>query len=68
MKEYIKPELYIDYYASDTMIASSNLGNPKNGNAGNNQNCWGCNSTAGMIDGNNACAIIEGTPAYDVFC
>ena len=63
----MKPELYVDYYTPDTMIASADA-NPKNGNAGNNQNCWGCNHVAGQVVGENACVIIEGTPAYSIFC
>ena len=68
MKSYEAPMLFVDSFAPDTMIASSLGGGPKNGNADNNQNCWGCNSTAGEVNGSNACAIIEGTPAYDLFC
>lgn len=44
MKKYEIPELYVDEFAPDTMIASGNF-NPKNGNAGNNQNCHGCDSS-----------------------
>lgn len=69
MKKYEAPELYTDEFAPDTMIAS----NPKNGNADNNQNCWGCNQTAGEVDsGNteNACAIdpVTNPGAYSLFC
>ena len=64
-KTYIAPELFVDEYVADTMIASSGGGKliltmpgggPKNGNAGNNQNCWGCDIVAGAVeDGWNAC-------------
>ena len=55
MKKYEAPALFVDVYAADTMIASSS-GGPKNDNAGNNQNCWACNSTFGAVeDGVNAC-------------
>lgn len=37
MKKYEAPELFVDYFAADTMIASSDT---KNGNPDNNQNCW----------------------------
>ncbi len=72
MKKYEAPELHVDEFAADTMIASSDE-NPKNGNAGNNQNCWGCNQTAGSTDPNNtenACAIDPTTnpTAYSMFC
>ena len=53
MKKYEAPRLFVDTFAADTMIAS---GGPKNDNAGNNQNCWDCNSTfAAVEDGENAC-------------
>lgn len=67
MKKYVAPMLFVDKFVADTMITSSG-GNPKNGNADNNQNCWGCNQTAGAVDGENACTIISGTEAYDMFC
>lgn len=70
MKKYEAPELYVDEFAADTMIASGS-GDPKNGNAGNNQNCWGCKSTAGEVDpGNpeNSCIYLPGTAAYGQFC
>ena len=59
MKKYESPKLFVDNYAADTMIAS--FGNeeplgPKSGNAGLNQNCWGCNVVPGaMEDGEHAC-------------
>lgn len=68
MRKYTAPMLYVDHFAPDTMIAS---GNPKNGNAGNNQNCAGCKSEAGEVDpGNpeNMCIYLPGTPAYSSFC
>lgn len=44
MKIYEAPELFVDEYVADTMIASAVTGwMPKNENADNNQNCWGCN-------------------------
>lgn len=55
MKKYVAPQLFVDTFAPDTMIASSG-GGPKNDNAGNNQNCWGCNTVFGQVqDGQNAC-------------
>lgn len=54
-KRYESPQLFVDQYAADTMIASTQ-GGPKNDNAGNNQNCWDCNTTWGKVeDGENAC-------------
>ena len=54
MKNYEAPELFVDEYVADTMIASG--GGPKNDNAGNNQNCWGRNVVPGRVeDGQNAC-------------
>ena len=61
MKVYEAPELFVDEYVADTMIASSGEddisgGGPKNDNAGNNQNCWGYNCIPGFVeDGENAC-------------
>lgn len=55
MKKYVAPELHVDEFAPDTMIASGG-GGPKNDNAGNNQNCWACNTVFGAVeDGQNAC-------------
>ena len=55
MKKYEAPELFVDEFVPDTMIASGG-GGPKNDNAGNNQNCWGCNIVPGKVeDGANAC-------------
>ena len=68
MKKYTAPMLYVDHFAADT-IASS--GEPKNANAGNNQNCWSCKSKAGEVDpGNpeNACIYLPGTSAYAQWC
>ena len=70
MKKYEAPELFVDEYAADTMIASSGDGDTKNGNPDNNQNCWGCNLSAGATDqGNteNSCAVIPGDALY-AFC
>ena len=54
MRKYVAPRLFVDTYAADTMIASG--GGPKNDNAGNNQNCWGCNLVWSKVeDGENAC-------------
>lgn len=69
-KIYEAPELFVDEYVADTMIASTaswqangGIGvGPKNDNAGNNQNCWGCNYVANMPDPNNpenACNAID---------
>ena len=57
MKKYEAPELHVDEFAPDTMIASMPAGGgPKNDNAGNNQNCWACNTVWGVVeDGENAC-------------
>ena len=60
MKKYEAPELFVDTFAADTMIASINTpksgGGPKNDNAGNNQNCWGFNCVPGAVeDGQDAC-------------
>lgn len=65
MKKYEAPKLFVDTFVPDTMIAS---GAPKNDNAGNNQNCWECKIEAGQVIGNNACAYVQGTPAYSAFC
>lgn len=58
-KHYEAPRLFVENYAADTMIASTIYmpgGGPKNGNAGNNQNCWSYNCVVGAIeDGQNAC-------------
>ena len=51
MKKYEAPKLFVDEYVADTMIASSDT---KNGNPDNNQNCWGCNQSAGSTDPNNS--------------
>ena len=55
MRKYEAPQLFVDEYVEDTMIASGG-GGPKNDNAGNNQNCWACNTVFGAVeDGQNAC-------------
>ena len=51
-KTYEAPMLFVDKYAPDTMIAS---GGPKNGNAGNNQNCWAERDYYLQIIGENVC-------------
>lgn len=69
MKNYEAPCLFVDTFVADTMIAS---GSPKNGNAGNNQNCWGCKTTVGEVDpGNpeNSCFYTPAQPGtYEAFC
>lgn len=73
MKQYEAPQLFVDEYAADTMIASADpavLG-PKNDNADNNQNCWGCRNTAGATDPTDptqACAYTPGDGAYERWC
>lgn len=70
MKKYDAPMLTVDLYTGDTIYTSGGA-NPKNANAGNNQNCWGCKNEAGELDpGNpeNACGYLPGTAAYDAFC
>lgn len=69
MKKYEAPELFVDEFVPDTMIAS----NTKNGNADNNQNCWGCNQSAGATDPNNtqnSCVIdpVNNPAAYGMLC
>lgn len=72
MKHYVAPKLFVDRFAADTMIASSGpSGNPKNGNAGNNQNCSGCKSKAGEIDPGNPdimCVYTPGDGVYEYLC
>ena len=79
-KIYEAPELFVDEYAADTMIASSGMtewqmmggsgSNPKNGNAINNHNCWGCEFVNGAVspeNSSNAClggTWADGTPAW----
>lgn len=69
MKKYEAPELFVDEFAPDTMIASATA---KNGNTANNQNCWGCDQTpAGSGNGGeNACVYSpkENPAAYNYFC
>ena len=52
MKKYEAPKLQVDEIAPDTMIAS---GGPKNGNAGNNQDCWAERDYYLQIIGENVC-------------
>ena len=56
-KQYAAPMLFVDKFVPDTSIAGSGGGGgPKNGNAGNNQNCWGYNCVAGAVEnGEDAC-------------
>ena len=77
-KIYEAPELFVDEYAADTMIASSDdwdmpsLGwNTKSGNPDNNQNCWGCRYSFGAADpsaSTNACGNVPGDGVYEFFC
>ena len=47
MKKYEAPELYVDEFVPDTMIASG--AGPGNGGAkdGNTAGCWGCDIVPG---------------------
>lgn len=69
MKKYEAPELFVDEYVADTMIASSET---KNGNPDNNQNCWGCNQSAASTDPNNTQNACFYTPdnaqVYAYYC
>lgn len=68
MRAYKAPQLYVDEFAADTMIASSGT---KNNNPDNNQNCWGCNQKAAATDPNNtqnSCAYTPGDGLYEYFC
>lgn len=77
-KNYEAPMLFVDEYVADTMIASSEddempfLGwNTKNGNAGNNQNCWGCRDVPGQPnpdDPSDACLDYADSAYNDFFC
>ena len=71
MKKYEAPMLFVDQFAADTMIASTTA-EPKNANAGNNQNCWGCKTVAGELDpGNpeNSCFYTPDNPqVYAAMC
>ena len=49
---YEAPNLFVDEYVADTMIASSNVTDsaewkPKNGNVTDYKNCWGCQYVTG---------------------
>ena len=68
MKKYEAPELFVDTFAADTMIASGGGGGPKNDNAGNNQNCWGCYDDPSEIRDGNRCAYVKDTPTYNQYC
>lgn len=52
MKEYEAPKLTVQDYAADTLITSSG---PKNGQAGNNQNCWADRDYYLQVIGENVC-------------
>ncbi len=69
MKKYEAPELFVDTFAADTMIASSRT---KNGNPDNNQNCWGYDQNPGDSDrtGTNSCVYDpkNNPAAYDYYC
>ncbi len=68
MKKYEAPELHVDEFVPDTMIASSNT---KNGNPDNNQNCWGCRHTPGATDplnSSNSCIYTPGDGIYEGYC
>lgn len=68
MKTYEAPELFVDEYVADTMIASSMS---KNSNPDNNQNCWGCRYSFGATDPKNpqnSCLYLPGTEAYEAMC
>ena len=58
-KPYEAPQLFIDTYAADTMIASSDPTEftAKNGNP-SNQNCYGARDYWGQIAGDNYCIDI----------
>lgn len=70
MRTYEAPELFVDEYVADTMIASSSeweaLGGigsaPKNGNAGNNQNCWSARCYPGHPDPTNRENVCTNSP------
>ena len=78
MKEkYEAPQLFVDEYVADTMIASNggdyDYGsvNPKNGNAANNQNCWGCDQVKGQSNGygEDICIYYPGDKGtYNAYC
>lgn len=70
-KIYEAPELFVDEYVADTMIASGGSAweaaggigpAPKNGNAGNNQNCWGARCIPGAPDPSNPENACSDTP------
>ena len=68
MKPYEAPCLYVDSFAPDTSVASSQ---PKNGNADNNQYCWGCRLSPGATDSQDpthACCYTPGDGVYGRYC
>ena len=64
MKLYIGPFLFEDETDPEEPPVAS--GGPNNGNAGNNQNCWGCDSYAGEVVGNDACCVTPATGGYEL--
>ena len=66
MKVYEAPELFVDEYVADTMIASSgdDYSHLKNGNF-HNQNCYGCRNYAGDTYGENLCIMFPGDEETD---
>lgn len=67
-KVYEAPELFVDEYVADTMIASAAT---KNYNPDNNQNCWGCRYTPGATDPynpENSCIYIPHDGTYEQVC
>ena len=77
---YEAPGLFVDEYAADTMIASNDntpydwpamggIGSsPKNGNADNNHNCWGCRDIPGFPDPDNRENACMGANIGGVVC
>ena len=68
--KYEAPKLFVEEYVPDTMIASILTTSPKDDNAGNNQNCWGCKDEIYGVDpvSGDACCYIPNTAAYTAFC
>ena len=70
MKFYIGPFLFDDEDPEEPSGYPVGSAIPKNGNAANNQNCWGCREEAGMPDpgdSNTACCILPSDEAYRTF-
>ena len=58
MKKYEAPELYVDEFVPDTMIASGmdpGNGGAKDGNPAGNSACWGCDIVPGKEEIGPAC-------------